>query len=302
MSGGRHVALETPPLVSSEVETRAPGASLGTNGNSGYALVAAVASLAVFAAIALAVQAATMLATTDAAAEQAQLQASAAADAGVVMALAGLLSQDVAGGWTIDGRTRTRRFGQARLAIRVEDEAGKVPLLALDAARATRLLEGAGLDGERLRVARDGLLDWIDEDEDKRPFGAEEPFYRAAGVRPPNGAVASVGELRLVRGLDPATVARIAPYVTVTPGSFDPRFADPRALAVMGQGGPAAIDRAREAAGQRTAFALGQPDLTGRPLTIAVEATLPGGAAARRRATVSLTGARARPYRVLAWE
>ncbi len=271
---------------------------------SGYALVAAVASLAVFAAIALAVQAATMLATTDAAAEQAQLQASAAADAGVAMALAGLLAEDVGGGWTIDGRTRTRRFGAARLAIRVEDEAGKVPLAALDEVRATRLLDGAGLDGERLRVARDGLLDWIDEDEDRRPFGAEEPYYRAAGLRPPNAFPASVGELRLVRGLDAATVERISPYITATqpPGGFDPRFADPRALAVMGQGGPAALDRAREAAGQRTAFALGQPDLTGRPLTIVVEAALPGGEAARRRTTVSLTGARARPYRVLAWE
>lgn len=273
----------------------------------GYALVAAVASLAVFAAIALAVQSATRLAVVDVAAEQAQLQAGAAADAGIAMAIAGLLGGGPAGGWSIDGRTHTRRFGVARLTIRVEDEWGKVPLGRLDETRATRLMEAAGLEGEALLIARDSLLDWIDDDEEKRPFGAEEDYYRAAGLRPPNGFPASVGELRLVRGVGAGVAERIAPFVTpYTPVTgFDPRYADPRAVAIMstsGAGGPEAIDRAREARGQRTALAFTDPrGLTGRPLTIAVEAVLPDGRATRR-VTIDLTGAPSRPYRVRAAE
>ena len=78
-----------------------------------------------------------------------------------------------------------------------------------------RLLEALRVDPS-LRYA---LLDWIDPDSNAGPGGAEDidylngsPPYRAA-----NRPLASVEELRLVRGFDAKTVAMLAQYVTVLP-------------------------------------------------------------------------------------
>jgi type II secretory pathway component PulK len=277
-------------------------------GEEGYALVAAVASIAAFATIALAVLSATRMGIEDAGAEQARMQAVAAADAGVAFALSRLLADDESQRWTADGRIRSMRFAGADLRIALRDERGKVPLGLLDEAQATILLERAGLEGERLLIARDSLLDWIDDDTIKRPFGAEEPYYRSADLLPADGRFASTDELALVRGLGADTVARIRPYVTTWTlrSGFDAQYADPRALAVMdngGEGGPAAIERARELAGQTTALSFASaPTLVDRPISIEAVASLPGGGRAVRTLVVELTGVADRPYVVRAYE
>ena len=63
------------------------------------------------------------------------------------------------------------------------------------------------------------VADWIDPNSDARAGGAEDidylnlnPPYRAA-----NRPMASVDELRLIRGFDAKTVAALLPYVTVLP-------------------------------------------------------------------------------------
>lgn len=275
---------------------------------SGYALVAAVASIAVFATMALTIMTATRASVVEGTAEVRQAQAAAAADAGVALAISGLLSDDIADRWSIDGRTRRIPFGQAMLNIHVEDERGKVPLNRLDEHYVTALLEAFGLSGDRLRIAIDSLLDWTDDDDEPRPFGAEAEYYAPRGIRPRNGALLSVDELGLVRGFDPLLVRRIGEIATTSfgNGSFDARYAQPLAIGIMQGGGensPAAIDRARELAGQRTAIELAtEGDLVGRPLTIVVDASLAGGGRARRRAIIELTGAALRPYVVRSYD
>lgn len=278
-----------------------------SDGEDGYALVAAVASIAVFAAMALTVLSATRSGIDDVAAEHAQLQAGAAADAGVVLALSGLMASDAEQRWSIDGRERRLTFGEARLRVRIEDERGKVPIGAVDERMATRLLEVVGLEGDRLLIARDSLLDWTDGDDESRPFGAESNYYEAAGIRPSNGFLSSIEELGSIRGFDAALVERIRPFATAYTAltAFDPRFAHPQAIAVMEAGGhvgsAASIDRTRERSGQRTALEFTDAtDLVGRPLTILVEARLPDGARAVRRAVVEISGRQDRPYVVRA--
>lgn len=275
-------------------------------GDEGYALVAAVASMAVFSAMALTVISATHLETGDAIAEQNQLQVGAAADAGVALTLSKLLASGE-DGWAIGGRDQHLRYGDAKLTVRLEDELGKVPISRVTEQLATRLLEEVGLDGDRLLIARDSLLDWTDSDNDARPFGAEAAYYHAEGIAPPNGFLSSVDELRRIRGFDADTVERLRPMVTTytAMASFDPRFANPQALAVMEeagqQGGPRSLDREKELAGQQTAIAFANTTgLTGRPLTVSVEATLPNGARSFRRVVVELTGVAAQPYLIRA--
>jgi len=65
----------------------------------------------------------------------------------------------------------------------------------------------------------DALVDWVDADGEARPGGAEDIDYLNGNppYRTSNQRLASVEELRLVRGFDAKTVAALAPYVTILP-------------------------------------------------------------------------------------
>jgi general secretion pathway protein K len=266
-------------------------------------MVAAVAGIAVFAMMSLALVQSSEGEIMSVSAEVGQAKAAAAADAGIALALNGLLARDRANRWSIDGRKRRVRFDESQLDIRVEDERGKVPLNLLDEEFATSLVETLGFGiGNAADIARDSLLDWIDEDDEPRPNGAEAQFYRGLRLRPRNGPPQSIDEIAAVRGFTPALVAKMRPFVTVHfgSGSFDARFGQPLAIGIMqggGIGGPAVINRQRELDGQRPAIELGDDfSLEGRPLMIVVEARRTDGTRAERRMVIELTGSSARPY------
>ena len=260
-------------------------------GEAGYASVAAIAGVGVFALMALALVQAGRATTMVSAAHVAQARAAAAAQAGLALGLDGALSR----GWPIDGRPVTARFEGFQLVIRIEDERGKVPLNQLDEGTASALARASGVDDEdATRIAAHSLLDWIDGDDEPRVFGAESVHYRRSAMPPRNGPMLSVDELGSVRGWTRAMVERVRPFVTVHfgNGGFDLRNARPEAIGVMQGGGPAGFDqivRARAAAGQREAMATDPPvDLSGRTLSIRAEARAPDGSRAERRAVVEI--------------
>ena len=277
-------------------------------GEAGYALVAAVASIAVFAIMALAIMTGTRAAIVQGGAEIARAHADAAADAGIALALQGMLVEDRAFRWSIDGRTRQLRFGDAVLSVRVEDERGKVPLASLEEEQAVLLFEALGLSGDRLDIVTDSFLDWFDDDDEARPNGAELDYYAARRIHARNGRPHTIDELALIRGFDSALVERLRPVATLDfgGGSFAPDHASPLAIGVMTEGGagsPEAISRARELAGQRTAIELGEDiDLTGRPLTIVAEARTAEGGHSVRRVTLEISDMATRTYVVRASE
>lgn len=268
----------------------------------GYALVAAVASTLFFAVIALGILAMTQRVLLTGRAEVEAARASAAASAGFALALRGLLDNGPLNSFPIDGTPRQFRFDGARLEIVVTDERGKVPLNLIDEQQLTALLEFAGLTGDPLMVARDSYLDWVDDDDEVRPMGAERGYYRSMGIAPRNAGFLTIGELGRVRGFSATTAQKIATIATVDfgNGSFDVGTATPAAIRVMFPSGGAAtdeIERSRVAQGQVTA--LGFVDRTSRaarPMTISVTASYPTGAISRRACVVEMTGADRRPY------
>ncbi len=272
----------------------------------GYAIVAAVASIVVFATMALAVMAMARTSVVSGGAMIDHARAVAAADAGIALGLDGIISPDQTARWSLDGRSRQLSFDGAALTIRIEDEQGKIPVNRLDDDLVRRMVAELGLTGERAEIAVDSYLDWIDEDDEPRPHGAEQGYYARQGIAPRNGSLLTVGEIAGIRGWDAQMVARLQPFATVNIGNnpFRPDFASPLAIRVMyGPDSPQAIERERELRGQVTAIDLdSEQSRVGRPLTIVVEARLPGGARARRKAVVELTGAPTRPYVVLAYE
>jgi len=271
-------------------------------GESGYALVAAVASILFFAVIALGVLALTQRVQVSAGADIEAARVRAAADAGIALGIRSLLATDASGASVIDGRTRRTVFDGAALEIRVIDERGKVPLNLLDEQQLDALLAFAGLSGDPLAIARDSFLDWIDDDDEPRPNGAEYPYYQPQAIRPRNSGFLTLGELGRVRGFSPQVVARIAAIATTDFGNgpFSTRFALPQAIRIMYPAGDAAVAeivRSREAQGQTTAFeGIDRATLIGRPVTVAVRARAVSGATTERRCVIELTGARLRPY------
>jgi general secretion pathway protein K len=274
-------------------------------GDDGYAIVVAVAALAVFSAIAFAILAADRSALKALRAEYEQARLEAAAEAGLAMAAQGLGSENVAQRWPIDGRSRTLDFDGVKLTITVEDERGKVPAGDLDEAQLRRLFAGAGAQGDQLDTLVDSYQDWIDDDEDPRPHGAESAQYAAQGIRPRDGLPPTVDELARLNGMTPQVFARLRPVMTAwfgVSGGFDPRTAQPFAVAVMsesGDNGPEAIERAREVEGDRTAEEITTDKaLTGRNLTVVVQARDRDGGGLTRRTVIVMTGGQAPAFYV----
>jgi general secretion pathway protein K len=117
-------------------------------------------------------------------------------------------------------------IGDGALTGKIEDERGKFNLNMLSGtgneeahkallARARRLFEATQVDP----LLVDALADWVDADDKPEPQGAESLYYQ--GLTPPyrcaNGALESLGELRLVKGFTEDVLRRLQPYVTIHP-------------------------------------------------------------------------------------
>jgi len=263
----------------------------------GFAMIAVLVAVVALAGLAydVVLQGRTNIVTAQAEVDRARMEA--AADAGLAMAEAGL----VGGGprWPIDGTPRTPTFDGIQLTVAIEDERGKIPVNVLSDTEARRLFEAAGASGQQLATLTDSFLDWRDDDEERRPNGAESADYTRRGYRARDGDITAIGELARINGMTPAIYARIVPYVTLffgETGGFNERTASPFAIRVMtgeDDQGPASIERAREIRGQRTR--LGFDDkadavLTGRRFTVRVTAHDAGGGRLTRATIVEPTG------------
>jgi general secretion pathway protein K len=237
-----------------------------------------------------------------ASAEIDQARIGAAADAGLALAMAGLVNPGPAGPPPPDGRIRRVRFGDATITFAVEDEQGKIPLNAIDEEQARRMFALLGVATDRLDLVVDSFLDWTDDDDDPRPDGAEADYYAPRHVRPRNGMLLSIAEAGMIRGFDARLVEAIGKVATVHfgQGSFRPEHASLLAIQVLhGETGGAIdlINRRRELAGQSTALRTDGADaLVNRPLTVVVTVQLDSGARRTRRSLVMLTGRPSQPY------
>lgn len=111
-------------------------------------------------------------------------------------------------------QTRSRRGSKAAInreyqidgfavSVRIESEAGRVNINRADPDLLRFLIVAAGTNEDDARAIAEAIADWRDEDSIKRPRGAEEPEYRAAGLSygPRNAPFRSLGELAQVMGM-----------------------------------------------------------------------------------------------------
>ncbi|MGJ5180690.1 general secretion pathway protein GspK [Bradyrhizobium oligotrophicum] len=230
-------------------------------------------------------------------------------EAGVNAAVDGLLEPRAERRWRADGRIYRLDVNGTQLAIRVQDELGRIDLNQTDEAMLSSLLQSAELDAQAAARLTDKIVDWRTATALKHLNGAKDRDYAArdAAYRPRNGPFQSVDELRLVMDMTPEIFARIAPALTVHSGRqfVDPQLAPPevlRALPGMTAQSAEATVAARASMDNRAGQLDGNPmtALRGRAFSIRTEFS----EASRRvvgDVAVRLTENPQQPYWVLSW-
>ncbi|HEY1709346.1 MAG TPA: hypothetical protein VGG10_13850 [Rhizomicrobium sp.] len=275
-------------------------------GDDGFALIAALAGVVAFALISFEVLGNAHGNAMEAGAEIERAKLNGAANAGVMNAVAGLVTDDISQRWPIDGSARQLQFDGYSLTVSVEDERGKIPINLLSPDQTNELFEDAGLTGDRLTTVTNAFVDWIDDDDDKTGGGggSEAADYVPQGIHPRNGAFRTVDELLLIKGMDRNLFTRIAPALTVffgESGGFSEANSQPLALAVMEGGGmssPEVLQREKELSGERPAIDIDPTavSLVGRTLTVHVHVSDGGSGLYDRAVIVEITGKPADPY------
>ncbi len=272
----------------------------------GAALLVAVATAALLAAIALEVTRASRTAVLVATNERRAAEAGAAAEAGLVrlmLALAegawGRESRPApeerpapggppplgAGGAPVpDGRAYALRLGEARLILRARAEAGKIDLNAADPDLLARLAREVGLGAEEAEAVAAAVA------AARRRDGRGGVSWRISRH------VFDRVDALVRHGVGERALARLAPHLTVETGRAlpDPRFATEAVFAAL------PLDREARAlhAAERRALEAWRPEGAAR-LSLMAEAVLADGTTARAGALVEIRPEETPPLRVL---
>lgn len=236
----------------------------------------------------------------------AQTQAHYAAEAGVMRAIYALQDPEPPQRWMADGRSYPFDFDGAKVNVSIVSENGKVDLNAASPDVLQNLFRAAGMADNDAQALTRNVVDW--RSFNVVPSSTPNMAYVQAGrdYGPRHGPFASIEELQMVLGMDPAVYRRLASQVTLWSGrqSPDPGTAPPLALAAVPgmtpQQAQALVAARTSAPSQAQALAAMQ----GVTHSIRSEATLADGTRAVVRATVRLQGVRpqALPYAVLRWQ
>ena len=239
----------------------------------------------------------------------------AAADGAVERTLYELGRPRLADAWTADGARHVWKDGEIDILTTAVDESARIDLNVANETLLKGLLTSAGgLDDPTATRVLDAIADWRDADDLKRPNGAEEADYRAAGLTygPANAPFETVGELARVLGVTPALYARVAGSLTVysRQAGINPQTASRDVLlAVPG----ATADIVDDFIARRTEARDNKLPPPAFPLALAfgggavsvwrihAEATLPDGVTFVREAVLRPTNDARRPMLALVW-
>ena len=145
-------------------------------------------------------------------------RAEAAATAGVMAAVQQLYRGDASPDrWMKDGKVHDWAFDGVPVRVVIRDESAKIDINTAAEPLLRGLFTSTGLTEDEAAQMVDAIIDWRDADSLKRPRGAEEADYRAAGLpyKPSNEPFQAIEELQLVLGMRPEIYRRIAPSITV---------------------------------------------------------------------------------------
>jgi general secretion pathway protein K len=186
-------------------------------GKRGMALLTVLWALSLLSLIAALLLSSTMASRRDTHAVLQQARSEALGEAGLTLAILGLLQPDPGKRWRLDGMPREIAFDNVQLRITIRDEYGRIDINAADSSTLRQIFISAGLSQSAADAIADKVLDWRDADALRQLNGAEADDYRSAGVGyvPRNGPFQTIDELNLVIGMTDAVYEKLAPLLTV---------------------------------------------------------------------------------------
>lgn len=240
-----------------------------------------------------------------------RLQTEALAGAGVELAALQLAGRPEAGRPT--SGTFNARVGAGRVFVTFRSEAARIDLNTASKGLLAGLMTGLGASPSDAALYADRILAWRAPTE----LGETDPensFYRTSGSPyvPRHAPFPASEELWLVRGIPPAIVERMLPFVTVFSNVATVNVLDaaPQVLAALPNITPESLQSVLT---QRGDPALDPRSLIGmaggegatlagsRAYRIAVDVELPGGRRSAAEVVILLLESGDEPYRVLSW-
>lgn len=278
-------------------------------GDAGFALVAVMFISTLLSVVAFIFTTSVRSALRSAATNVEVAKAEAAAEAGINLALLDLLIQ---GPEPDPRRMSGSRTGFScalpsgdTVIVRVRDEASRVDLNMANEELLAALISGADIPAGKARSLAAAVLDFRDEDDDRRPGGAEAEDYIASGSPywPKNAPFGAIEELGQVIGFDVELARRLRPYVTIysEQDGVDTEAASPEIVAMLSRGANRTSDNNIELAGGQDALpAAFRTASVQHAFNIVAEARTTTGARFAREATVKLLpgSLRSRPRRI----
>jgi general secretion pathway protein K len=251
----------------------------------------------------------------------AAVEAQAAADAGVALALSGVADaafraarmpgSTSASAWTADGTTHELVWEGTDLRVRVDSESGKIDLNVAPQEIFIGLFLALGAEPAQAADLGAAIFAWRAARAEALGATQLHPPQRIADQPP--GPFLALEELHLVPGMTSEAYTLVAPYVTVWANRAwpDPRTASRIALLSLPGANPARIDAWLAVRADQGPTAQIPPDLVpaialtnlARPVvTVRCEATTRAGARFVRSVAAAVTGNPEEPVRILAWE
>ena len=255
-------------------------------------------------------------------------EARALAEAGVARAGLALLETDPRRHWRGDDTPHELALDGGTVRIRLEDEAGKIDLNLAPPELLSGLCLGLRIDGTTCAALVDGVAARrraVPPPASGQPLQLQAQRFQASqffGVGTQSitqlqvAAFGAVDELNQLPGIDPETVEKLRPFVTVYSQNprIDPSVAPRQVLLAIPGANPREVERlleARDALNLNPVAGTALPTLSGvdtyvaagqlRIATILATGMTEGGASFTRRAIVALTGVANHPVQILEW-
>jgi general secretion pathway protein K len=281
----------------------------------GFALLLVIWVLALLAVLAASVAADSRSEAVIARNRLAVAQARGLADAGIVLAVAGLIDPNPATRWRADGHPQSIRYGDGSAALTVQDEGGKIDLNSAPIELIGGLLDEFGVAPDERSAITNGILERRQELATPNSLvPSRADLLGGAGMTDlGKQPFADDSELRLIPGMTRATYERLLPFVTVY--SMSPTINPMTATREVLLGIPGI--NAQEVgfflvSRDQTATSAEKPPLSGvdryiriadlGAVTITAAATIGSGASFSREVVAMLSPNLAiQPYRILRW-
>jgi general secretion pathway protein K len=162
--------------------------------------------------------------------------AEAAADGAINEAVFRLSDPQPERAWQADGSRRELTIGHSRIGLRIDNEAAHINPSLASPALLEGLLRAIGSDAETAKQLSRAIAEWVGRPVAGRSHATVAAEYRASGrdYGPPGAPLESLDELARVRGMTPAILDALRPYLTLYgPAVPDPQAADPAVAAAL---------------------------------------------------------------------